>query len=79
MRSFFAEGLFETDEGEKLQLVCDFYTIDVVEQVTGLNWDIDIIPQLVSPPRSLTKSLSIRPDSTANTGVPVGARMSMAS
>lgn len=53
MRSFFAEGLFETDEGERLSLVCDFYSIDVVEQITGLNWDMDIIPQLASPPRAL--------------------------
>lgn len=52
MRSFFAEGLIETEDGEKLTLVCDFYTIDVVEQITGESWD-DILPQLASPPRAL--------------------------
>lgn len=52
MRPFFAEGLIETEDGEKLALVCDFYTIDVLEQISGENWD-DILPQLVSPPRAL--------------------------
>lgn len=55
-RSFFAEGLIETDEGEKLILVCDFYTIDVVEQISGQNWD-DILPQLVKPPKALAIQL----------------------
>jgi hypothetical protein len=52
MRAFYAEGQIETEDGDKLTLVCDFYTIDVVEQITGEKWD-DIIPQLVSPPRAL--------------------------
>lgn len=52
MRSFYAEGLIETDEGERLTLVCDFFTISVVEHVSGENWD-DIIPQLVKPPKAL--------------------------
>lgn len=52
-RSFFAEGLIETDEGEKLTLVCDFFTIQVVEQVSGLNWDADVIPALADPPKHL--------------------------
>lgn len=52
MRSFFAEGLIETEDGEKLTLVCDFYAIDVVEQISGEAWD-DILPQLASPPRAL--------------------------
>src|SRR5687768_9737518 len=52
MRPFFAEGLIETEDGEKLTLVCDFYTIDVVEQISGQNWD-DILPQLVDPPKAL--------------------------
>lgn len=52
MRAFFAEGQFETDGGERLTLVCDFQTIDVVESVTGENWD-DILPQLIKPPKSL--------------------------
>jgi hypothetical protein len=52
MRSFFAEGQAKTSDGETLTLVCDFYTIDVVESITGQNWD-EIIPQLVSPPRAL--------------------------
>lgn len=53
MRPLFAEGLVETEDGEKLTLVCDFYTIKVVEDITGLNWDRDIIPALVDPPKSL--------------------------
>ena len=53
MRPFFAEGLIETEDGEKLQLVCDFYTIKVCEDVTGLNWDQDILPALADPPKSL--------------------------
>lgn len=52
MRPFFAEGLIETEDGEKLTLVCDFFTIEVAEQITGQNWD-DILPQLVSPPKAL--------------------------
>lgn len=52
MRPFFAEGLIETEDGDKLTLVCDFYTIDVVEQITGESWD-EILPQLASPPRAL--------------------------
>ena len=52
MRPFYAEGMIETDEGEKLTLVCDFYTISIVEQISGENWD-DIIPQLISPPKAL--------------------------
>lgn len=52
MRSFFAEGTFETDEGERLTLVCDFSALDVIEGVTGENWD-KIVPQLVNPPRAL--------------------------
>jgi hypothetical protein len=52
MRSFYAEGSIETEDGDKLTLVCDFYTIDIVEQITGENWD-EIIPQLVNPPRAL--------------------------
>jgi hypothetical protein len=52
MRPFFAEGLIETEDGEKLTLVCDFFTIDVVEQISGQNWD-DILPQLASPPKAL--------------------------
>jgi hypothetical protein len=56
MRSFFAEGLIETQDGEKLTLVCDFYTIDVVEQISGQNWD-DILPQLVNPPKALAVQL----------------------
>jgi hypothetical protein len=52
MRSFYAEGSIETEDGDKLTLVCDFYTIDIVEQITGENWD-KIIPQLVNPPRAL--------------------------
>lgn len=56
MRPFFAEGLIETEDGEKLTLVCDFYTISVVEQISGQNWD-DILPQLVSPPKALAVQL----------------------
>jgi hypothetical protein len=52
MRAFFAEGQFETDEGDRLTLVCDFSALDVIEQVTGYNWD-EIVPQLVNPPRAL--------------------------
>lgn len=52
MRSFFAEGQFETDEGEKLTLVCDFYALKVIEGLTGQDWD-EIVPQLVKPPKSL--------------------------
>lgn len=52
MRSFFAEGQIETESGDKLTLVCDFYSIDVVEQISGQSWD-EIIPQLASPPRAL--------------------------
>lgn len=53
MRPFFAEGLIETEDGEKLSLVCDFYTIKVCEDVTGLNWDQEILPALANPPKSL--------------------------
>lgn len=56
MRPFFAEGLIETEDGEKLQLVCDFYTIDILEQISGQNWD-DILPQLVNPPKALACKL----------------------
>lgn len=56
MRPFFAEGLIETEDGEKLTLVCDFYTIDVVEQISSQNWD-DILPQLISPPKALAVQL----------------------
>jgi hypothetical protein len=52
-RSFFAEGLVETEDGEKLTLVCDFFTIQVVEQISGLNWDDDILPSLINPPKHL--------------------------
>lgn len=52
MRSFLAEASFETKSGEKLFLVCDFYTIKVVEDITGQNWN-DVIPQLIDPPLSL--------------------------
>lgn len=52
MRAFNAEGTVQTADGEKLTLVCDFYTIDVVEGITGEKWD-DILPQLVDPPRAL--------------------------
>lgn len=52
MRAFHAEGSFQTEDGENLTLVCDFYTIDVVESITGQKWD-DIIPQLADPPRAL--------------------------
>jgi hypothetical protein len=47
MRSFFAEGTAQTADGETLTLVCDFYTIDVVEGITGQNWD-DVIPEIGS-------------------------------
>jgi hypothetical protein len=57
MRAFFAEGLFETQDGEKLTLVCDLSTIDVAEQITGLNWDRDIIPQMIDPPKALAVKL----------------------
>lgn len=57
MRAFFAEGLIETEDGEKLTLVCDFYTIQVVEQISGLNWDEDILPQMASPPKHLAVQL----------------------
>lgn len=52
MRAFFAEASFETKSGEKLTLVCDFYTISVVEGIAGQHWN-DIIPQLIDPPLSL--------------------------
>jgi hypothetical protein len=52
MRAFNAEGTVQTADGEKLTLVCDFSTIDVVEGITGEKWD-DILPQLVDPPRAL--------------------------
>jgi hypothetical protein len=52
MRSFYAEGQLETKDGEKLTLVCDFYTIDVVQGVTGENWD-DILPRLFTGDRAL--------------------------
>lgn len=51
MRAFFAEGTVEAD-GETLTLVCDFQAIDVVESITGENWD-EIIPQLVKPAKAL--------------------------
>jgi hypothetical protein len=57
MRAFFAEGLIETEDGEKLTLVCDFYTIDVAEQITGMNWDEDILPALANPPKALAVKL----------------------
>lgn len=57
MRPFFAEGLIETEDGEKLTLVCDFYTIDVVEQISGLNWDQDILPQMTNPSKALSVQL----------------------
>lgn len=52
MRPFFAEGIIETDDGEKLTLVCDFYAMDVIEQISGQNWD-DILVALSDPPRAL--------------------------
>lgn len=55
MRSFNAESVVEID-GEKLTLVCDFSTIDVVEGITGQNWD-DILPQLANPPAALSIKL----------------------
>jgi hypothetical protein len=57
MRPFFAEGQIETEDGDKLTLVCDFYTIDVAEQITGLNWDEDILPALINPPKALAVKL----------------------
>lgn len=53
MRALFAEGPIETQDGEKLTLVCDFFTIQVVEQITGLNWDRDVLPGLADPPKHL--------------------------
>lgn len=52
MRPFYADGLIETEDGEKLTLVCDFYAIDVVEQISGRNWD-DILSELANPPKAL--------------------------
>lgn len=52
MRAFFAEGMIETDEGERLSLVCDFLALKVIEDVSGQFWD-DIVPQLADPPRHL--------------------------
>lgn len=52
MRPFFAEGSVETGDGEALTLVCDFFALDVIEQVTGQSWD-DILPELANPPRAL--------------------------
>lgn len=52
MRAFFAEGMIETDEGERLTLVCDWYALKVIEDVAGQNWD-DIVGQLTNPPRHL--------------------------
>lgn len=52
MRPFYADGSIENEDGDKLTLVCDFYTIEIVEEITGQNWD-DIIPQLINPPRAL--------------------------
>jgi hypothetical protein len=52
MRSFFAEASFEAKDGERLHLVCDFYTIQVVEDITGRDWD-EIVPDLVGSGRSL--------------------------
>lgn len=52
MRSFFAEASFETKDGERLHLVCDFYTIQVVEDITGRDWD-EIVPELVGSGRTL--------------------------
>lgn len=52
MRPFFAEGQLQTRDGEKLALVCDFYTIDVVQSVTGENWD-DLLPRIFTGDRAL--------------------------
>lgn len=52
MRSFNAEGTFETEDGERITLVCDFSTIDVVQGITGQNWD-DVMPQLAEFDRAL--------------------------
>jgi hypothetical protein len=52
MRSLFAEATIQTDDGESLTLVCDFYTIQVVEDLVGENWD-DIIPKLPGGPKHL--------------------------
>lgn len=52
MRSFFAEASFEAKDGERLHLVCDFYAMQVVEDITGRDWD-EIVPELVGSGRSL--------------------------
>jgi hypothetical protein len=52
MRSFYAEGQLQTRGGDKLTLVCDFYTIEVVQGVTGQNWD-EILPLLFTGDRAL--------------------------
>jgi hypothetical protein len=54
MRAFYAEGQLLSKTGDKFHLVCDFFTIDVVEQVTGETWD-EVIAQLGDdkPPRAL--------------------------
>lgn len=44
--------MIETDEGDRLTLVCDFYALKVIEQVAEQYWD-DILPQLANPPRHL--------------------------
>jgi hypothetical protein len=56
MRSFFAEASFEAADGERLNLVCDFYTIQVVEEITGEDWEA-ILPQLVA---GAARSLKIK-------------------
>jgi hypothetical protein len=56
MRAFFAEGQIENEDGDKLTLVCDFYTIDVAEQITGQRWD-DILPELFNSRALATKVL----------------------
>lgn len=56
MRAFFAEGQIESEDGDKLTLVCDFYTIDVAEQITGQRWD-DILPELFNSRSLATKVL----------------------
>lgn len=52
MRAFYAEGQLQTKDGEKLTLVCDFYTIDVVQGITGESWD-DLLPRIFEGDRAL--------------------------
>lgn len=47
MKPFNAEGVFETQAGEKLTLVCDFYAIDIAQQVAELSWD-DIVERFLT-------------------------------